>query len=474
MQPQDMSTNIFTAHTFFLHAWSRRITADSLVSPLQYLLSEPVVDLKRTQLRLLPHLALDLPRNCATSHLPSLAGHLCALASASVTTLPKSTLAFIRPLLSQVAAQGVLRTASALYDLPNLEKSAFNAGSAGAGGCALLLLALEAHACPPRPMPRVLVLASLLGAALGAGGAAVMARYRVLVNAIEAGTARLPWLINANNPRSKRIPRRARVASAVLDVLHFREEIGQAEITECGGPIHVDLESENDGDGDIRRNQAELDALLTTAPERKFEKRRTATIQATSFLLDPLANIAPAFAHTSYLLSSDPGIRLDAPPTRLQLLAAERGNTDAVRDDELFGEGELEGIVISTDEKSRDEREKRAQAMLMIWGEGIPNSTGDNPGTESVWKREYLGRPAGYTTKKGKKRVDLDKLATLLDSDDPLVVPGFEEFCSGGEDKEGGGGGRGGYIGGGGGEDVEGEWRPTSPGGFEVEWPGEW
>jgi transcription factor IIIB subunit 2 len=489
--------------SILLHAWSRRITADSLASPCQYLLSEPVVDLKRTQLRLLPHLALDLPRNCATSHLPSLAGHLCALASASVTTIPKGTLAFIRPLLSHVAVQGVLRTASALYDLPNLEKSAFNAGSAGAGGCALLLLALEAHACPPRPMPRVLVLASLLGAALGAGGAAVMARYRVLVNAIEAGTARLPWLANANNPRSKHIPRRARVASAVLDVLHFREEIGQAEIAECGGPIHVDLEAEDDGgdgEGDIRRNEAELDALLveveqkttentrimshgpgscvmartTTAPERKSEKRRTATIQATSFLLDPLANLAPAFAHTSYLLSSDAGIRLDAPPTRLQLLAAERGNTDAVRDDELFGEGELEGIVIGTDEKSRDEREKRAQAMWMIWGEGIPNSMGDDPGTESVWKRECHGRPASYTMKKGRERVDLDKLAALLDSDDPFVAPSFEEFCSGDEDNEGGEGGRGGCIGGGGGEDVEGEWRPTSPGGFEVEWHGEW
>jgi transcription factor IIIB subunit 2 len=463
------------------------------------------VELKRTQLRLLPHLTLDLPRNRATSHLPSLAAHLNALAFASVPTLPKDTLAFTRPLLTPIIIQDVLRTASGLYDLPDLERSAFNAGSAGAGGCALLLLALEAHARPPRPIPHVLVLASQLGAALGVRGAAVMARYRVLVNTIETGAARVPWLANANTPGSKHVARRSRVASAVLDVLQFREELGRAEIAEGGGPIQVDLE-EDDGcdgeEGDIGRNEAELDALLaeveqktnrnttivshgpqgscvmartTAAPERKFKKRRTATTQAACFLLDPLANIAPArpaLAHTSYLLSSDAGVRSDTPPTRLQLLAASRGDTDAVHDDELFGEGELEGIVIGTDEEAREEREKRAQAMWMIWGEDVTNSTREDLGTGSQGNREHPGRPGGYT-KKGMERVDMDKLAALLDSDDSFVALGVEEFCSGDEDKAGGECVWEGYIGGGGGEEVEGEWRPASPG-FEVEWPGEW
>ncbi|KAI9446726.1 hypothetical protein H4582DRAFT_1907892 [Lactarius indigo] len=473
---------------------------------IAYLLSEPVTELKRTQLRLLPHLALDLPRNRAISHLPSLAAHLSALASASVPIVSKDTLAFIRPLLAPVVVQDVLRTASALYDLPNLERSAFNAGSAGAGGCALLLLALEAHARPPRPMPRVLVLASRLGAALGARGAAVMARYRVLVNTIEACAARVPWLVSANTPGSKQIARRSRVASAVLDVLQFREEVGLAEIAEGGGPIHVDLEAEDDGgdgEGDTGSDEADLNALITeaeqkttrntrvfshgpqsscvvaktaAAPERKYKKRRTATTKAASFLLDPLANIAPespALAHTSYLLSSDAGIRSDLPPTRLQLLAAERGDTDAVRDDELFGEGELEGIVIGTDEKAHEEREKRAQAMRIIWGEDIINPTREVLGIESVEQRKHSGRPGGHT-KKGRERVDMDKLASLLESDGPFVALGVEDFCSGDEDKEEEEGRRGGHIGGGGGEEVEGEWRPASPGGLEVEWPGEW
>ena len=459
--------------------------------------------MKRTQLRLLPHLALDLPRNRATSHLHSLATHLSAIASASVTNLPKDTLAFVRPLLSHIVVQDVLRTASALYDLPNLERSTFNAGSAGAGGCALLLLALEAHARPPRPMPHVLVLASQLGAALGERSTAVMARYRVLVSRIEAGAARVPWLANANAPGSKHLARRSRVASAVLDVLQFREEVLQAEITERGGPIHIDLEAV-DGRVDVGRNETGLDALFsegeqktiknteimshgpgacviagtTAAPERKSKKRRTATLQAASFLLDPLTNIAPALpalAHTSYLLSSDTGVRSNVPPTRLQLLAAERGEIDAVHDDELFDEGELEGIVIGMDEKARGEREKRAQAMRMIWGEEVANSARDDSATESVWKEESRCpvRPNSYATKKGRERIDMGKLTTLLDSDDPFVALGVEEFCSGDEDKERGEGGRGNYIGSAGGEEVEGEWRPVSPG-FEVEWPSEW
>lgn len=473
---------------------------------IAYILSEPIVELKRTQLRLLPHLALALPRNRATSHLHTLAAHLNAIASASVTNLPKDTLAFVRPLLSHIAVQDVLRTASALYDLPNLERSTFNAGSAGAGGCALLLLALEAHARPPRPMPHALVLASQLGAALGERGTAVMARYRVLVNIVEAGAARVPWLANANSPGSKHIARRSRVASAVLDVLQFREGVLQAEIAEGGGPIHIDLEGVDDGDdeegGDVGRNETGLDALFseveqkatnntrimalgpgacvmartTVAPERKPKKRRTATFQAAGFLLDPLANIAPAstaLTHTSYLLSSDAGVRSDVPPTRLQLLAAERGETDAVRDDELFGEGELEEIMIGTDEKARGEREKRAQAMRIIWGEEVANSTRDDADTERG-KSRYPRRHESYKTKKGRERIDMGKLTALFDSDDQFVALGVEELCPGDEDKEGGEAGRGSYIEGAGGEEVEGEWRPVSPGGFEVEWPGEW
>lgn len=340
----------------------------------------------------------------------------------------------------------VLRTARALYDPPTLGSYASNGSSAGATACALLLLALEAHATPPRSAPHALVLAAQLGAALGARGANVMACYRMLVDIIEAGAARVPWLAGASASRSKRTSRRSWVAKAVLDVLQFRNELERAEIAERGGPISLDIEGETDGSGIEGRDQGEDEAALDTliakvelnmadstgagsrvpeithagGPVRKHKKSRTAISQATCFLLDPLAHLAPAhttLAHTTYLLSSDAATESAALPTRLQLLAVERGNAEAIHDDELFSEGELEGIVIGTDENTVEERGRRAQALQMIWREGDAEETrlGSDVETSRKDSRE-----------RGKGRIDMDKLAALLDSDDPFVALGIE------------------------------------------------
>ena len=414
----------------------------------QYLLSEPVVALKRTQLHLLPHLNLTLPRTHPCVHLPALASHVSALASASPTSLPKDTIAFLKPLvLSTAVLRDVMRTARALYNLTTLESCISNGTSTGATACALLLLALEAHAHPPRSAPQALVLGAQLGAALGARGAAVMARYRMLVNLIEADAARVPWLAGTSSTGSKRISKRSWVANAVLDVLQFHNELEQAEIAERGGPIGVDIEGEEEEGGIARGNQGEDEAALdaqiakaelemldsvesmsraptdthstgTTAdPVRRYKKPRTTTNQAACFLLDPLAHCAPAratLAHTTYLLSSDVATGSAVPPTRLQLLAVDRGNAEAIHDNELFSDGELEGIVIGTDEKTSEERGRRAQALQMMWGE--EEATRAGLGVETVQEGKIR-----------KERVDMNKLAALLDSDDPFVALGIEE-----------------------------------------------
>ena len=376
--------------------------------------------------------------------------HLTILASASPSPFPKDTLAFLRPLVSSSAVlQDVLRTARTLHDPPILESYTSNGLSAGATACALLLLALEAHASPPRSAPHTLVLAEQLGTALGARGAAVMARYRLLVDIIEAGAARVPWLTGSGATGSKRISKRSWVAKAVLDVLQFRDELQRVEIAERGGPISVDIEGENDGGGleAASQDEAALDTLIakveldmtdstgsvsrvpkathtaartTTGLVRKNKKPRTTTSQAASFLLDPLAHFAPArttLAHTAYLLSSDAATESTVQPTRLQLLAVERGNAEAVHDDELFSDGELEGIVISTDEQTVEERERRAQTLRIMWGKGDAESTRASSVVE-------IGGKGGR--KGGKDRMDMNKLNTLLDSDDPFAALGIE------------------------------------------------
>lgn len=475
MTPEEQPPPFFLLPCFhFSHSPAHRELLQptySLFFPPQYLLSEPVVTLKRTQLRLLAHLHLTLPRTHPCVYLPTLAQHLSDLASAPPTSLPNDTLAFLRPLvLSPIVLQDVLRTARALHDLPSPERTISNGVSAGATACALLLLALEAHARPPRSAPHVLVLAAQVGAALGAHGASVMACYRIFVDVIEAGAARVPWLASPNAPRGKRLSRRSGVAKVILDVLQFRNEHERAEIAERGGPISVNVEEEQDGSsieaGD--EDEAALDALIakvelkmtedtgtvsraftglhaqegsTAGRIRRYKKPRTTTSQAASFLLNPLAHSAPApmaLAHTTYLLSSDAVAESAVLPTRLQLLAVERGNAEAIHDDELFGDGELEGIVIGTDEQASEERGRRAQALQMMWGEEVAEAKADQKGRK----------------KEGKGRVDMNKLAALLDSDDPFATIGIEESSP---SEEGGLDDDGESVGGRCGEEVESE-----------------
>jgi len=279
-----------------------------------------------------------------------------------------------------------------------------------------------------------------------------MARYRMLMDVIEADAARVPWLAGASATGGKRVSRRSWVAKAVLDVLQFHDQLEHAEITQRGGPIGVEIEGDDDGDGVERGNQGEDEAALdaqiatvelkmsditgsmsrayrdmrsttgtTMGPVRRYKKLRTATTQAASFLLDPLAHCAPAratLAHTTYLLSSDTASEPAVLPTRLQLLSVERGNAEAIRDDELFSAGELEGIVIGTDEQAVEERERRAQVLQMMWGDEHAEATEEDLGVETVQAGKRNIRKA---------RVDMNKLATFLDSDDPFVALGIEE-----------------------------------------------
>jgi len=361
--------------------------------------------------------------------------------------------------LTPAVLHSVLRTARELHDLPALEGCISDGPSSSATACALLLLALEARARPPRSAPHVLVLAAQLGAAYGTRGAAVMTRYRLFVDIVEAGAARIPWLADASATGSKRVSRRSAVAKAVLDVLQFRDELERAEITERGGPISVNIEEEeDDGESDHGEDEAALDDLIakielkmndntravsrapkgvhtttgtTVGSMRRYKRPRTTTSQAACFLLDPLAHYAPAqtaLAHTSYLLSSDDATESAMLPTRLQLLAVERGNAEAIGDDELFSEGELEGIVIDADDEAGEELGRRAQTLWMMWGED-----GEATRVDRADMSEVADRKGGR--KRGKDRVDISKLTALLDSDDPSATLGMEELSpSEGED----------------------------------------
>ncbi|KAI0060789.1 hypothetical protein BV25DRAFT_1992596 [Artomyces pyxidatus] len=450
---------------------------------IAYLLSETPAALSRAQTRLLPQLGLSLPRALPTTHLPSLAAHLSTLSSATPTTLPLDTTAFISPLITTTALPDVLRTANGLYDLLAAPESnhPILALPLTPLAPALLLLALEAHAHPPRAVPHVLVLAALLGARLGLGGRVVMDRYRAIGQVVEDASVEVPWLVSGVETKKGRkgktvdakVARRVGIARATRDVVQFRQEILRTRVKE-GGPVQVVFEGEvsdgEDEDGADQSTSSTVSGKRKTTPAdeddrrvRKAKKSRTDVSRATSFLLDPLSAPVSSFAtpasglslaHTSHLLA--PEAVLSAQPTRLQLLCAERGGEESIDDDELFAEGEMEGMLVADDADWASDDEDRAAVMWALWGGDDAEDTKTEAKVPAMSKAD---REREKESRRGMGRVDAQRFAALLsdssydgyEDEKTEDEPRLEPCLVGGDDEE------------------VGEWRPVSPGG-----PGEW
>ncbi|KAG5728289.1 hypothetical protein E4T56_gene19204 [Termitomyces sp. T112] len=155
----------------------------------------------------------------------------------------------------------------------------------------------------------------------------------------------------------------------------------------------------------------------------------------------------------SYILTA-PSISIlhsRVPPTRLQLLIASRGGADAIKDEELFGEGELDGLI-----RPKEEAEEvwKRLVVLGILGEDDEEDGSDGNGDTKGGrrkKRDAEGKRRGGKEEgqPKKSRVDLDALARLLedkdeDKDDTGVYDttlfGLGMFSDKDEDEDGDGG----------------------------------
>ena len=303
-----------------------------------------------------------------------------------------------------------------------------------------------------------------------------MARYKMVYDLVEECIREVPWLeqFETKEGRSK-VAKRVIVARGIKDVVQFQEEIWRKKV-EAQGRLNVELE-EDDGDmsddGTLSTTTGSSSSRMkreSDEPSRYTRKRRKIKYRdlddASQFLLNPLNSTLPAVTHpshpsdlrsqtvpttslspssttpppvslTSYLLTASPNtLSLSRIPTRLQLLAAQReGGAEDIRDDELFAEGELDGFL-------RSEVEVEGLREMLGWVEGIaPSEELDitKKGLKSIMK------------KLGTKRVDMDVLAKVLQSDlgkdnDDMHLPDFDINNSAGL------------------EEIE-EWRPPSPGG---------
>ncbi|EIW60749.1 uncharacterized protein TRAVEDRAFT_57891 [Trametes versicolor FP-101664 SS1] len=441
------------------------------IRDIAYLLDESPNAVSRAFSAVVELLDLKLSTADPAVHLPMLQTHLVSLVditqgNTSSNPLPAQLIKTLSSLLSQLTS--VMRIANALSVL--LERTHMLAHlPTQPTACAILLLALEAEL--GSSLPHAGALAQSLGARVGAGKGVVMQRYKQIYDLVEEWIREVPWLDAHERKRAKgkagggrsKVAKRVVVARGLKDVVQFQEEIWRKRVESAGRPL-LELEVDEKDTGTDDWDGSQISSTASQAPSgsgsshdgtgpRKGKKAKThhpkSIVDASHFLLDPLstsalpspAPLGSALTRCASPRTAGPGspdllthlLTADASslshvfraaPSRLQLLAADRGGADesCIADDELFGEDELEGFM-------RAPEEVEAVRIAMGWDED-----GDADGGEGSAKETKRGKKrrrddvnegdeAGQvsTTGKGKeravgsKRINMDALARLLD-----------------------------------------------------------
>lgn len=411
--------------------------SDSL-RDIAFFLDESPVSLARTFQSVVSLLDFSLGSTDPAVHLPILHTHLQSaihpetLSPSTTSKLPKSLVS----VLTQLSLQAAVRTATSLSQIishhsPRLDLTSLPTPPTA---CALLMLGLEAEA--RAPLPHLKELTRTLATRFALAPGVVSSRYKILYDLIEEWIRHVPWLDQfvykgkgrGTSARSK-VPKRGIVAKGIKDVIQFHQEIWLSRM-QSQQKVNLDLELDpgdfaNDDDeaqGDDEsvsaptiasssRNVVESVIAAPTGKRRKIDKKGNALEADYRRLLDSLssggldaATFNANVSLLSHLLTCSPEELSRAggtPPTRLQLLVASRGGStaDHIADEELFADGELEGLL-------RNEREREALSPLfqLNWSEEIAKEEA------AVGHR----KPVTTETQRGTKRIDLDALARLL------------------------------------------------------------
>ncbi|VDB99956.1 unnamed protein product [Peniophora sp. CBMAI 1063] len=410
-------------------------------------------------------------------------------------SLSAETSAFVRPLLPS-AHRAILKTAHALYEdvmCPCATPDEIERAPAVAAA-ALVILALEGHA--GKPAPHVLKLAGVLGSRPGVNvlGPAVMERYRRVLDAFETRAKSVPF-IDVHTPKAgrqrggaKTDARRAQLARSVRDALAFfaserARGVAQAE-TEIVFPSWENGEDDEKSDRDAssgkmnsKRATPDSDTYYDGPRKRSRQGPRTTHGRARAFLLDPSVNAeAPCLSASTYLLAPHAHPEKHQ-PTRLQQLSAMRGGGDAVEDDELFADGELEGLIMQDDEAEVGDRRRVLNTLVPVAEKKSVELVEKHLTAEERAKRRGLGRMNVEALRRvlgenGMSTEDSDSLNGL----ELLRWSEDDDWADGdGSDGDAKEYATHGMSGAAGVEEVLGDWRPPSPGvGGTFGWDGDW
>ncbi|KAI0831770.1 hypothetical protein BC628DRAFT_1349723 [Trametes gibbosa] len=462
------------------------------IRDIAYLLDEPPVAVSRAFSAVVELLSLKLSTADPAVHLPTLQTHLVCMVDGTSRTgdtnpLPAQLMKTLLSLIPHLAS--VMRTANALSNL--LERThAFAHLPTPPTACALFMLSLEAE--HGSSLPHAGTFAQTLGTRVGAGKGVVMQRYKQIYDLVEDWIREVPWLDaherksakgRAGEGRSK-VAKRVVVARGLKDVVQFQEEIWRKRVETAGRPLlELDIDAEakdpdaDNWDGSQASSKASQTpsgssgASSTDSRAHKRAKTRHArsVVDASHFLLNPLSTSAvpspaplgpapPRGENSSnatdapdlltHLLTADASAlshAFRAAPSRLQLLAADRGGADEthIADEELFGEDELEGLM-------RSPAEVEAVRIALGWDHDEEDGSAAGAGGEEAAvkgkrrgtkrkREEEEGDGKGKVKAAGSKRIDMDALARLLGPEAELDVERLEEADYGGTAVDGDG-----------------------------------
>ncbi|KAF9036665.1 hypothetical protein BJ165DRAFT_1417029 [Panaeolus papilionaceus] len=305
---------------------------------------------------------------------------------------------------------------------------------------AVYILALEAE--NRVPYNQLGTLAQFLASRCESAKSVVMSRYKALQDEFAIWIEKVPWLdkYNSKNGRAK-VSKRAIVSRGLKEVINFQDELWQT-ITRPKLNLELTGDEENEDD-----NPSQF-----LNPERPTKRRKLSRslVDANTFLLNPLGSsftsdtisssqskresTAKSFANNrlslgTYILTTN-SLSNNHAPTRLQLLALDRGGTseEHIPDDDLFSPGEFEMLL-------RSDAEQQQLQQILGWDQEDALPDEDNNKTSTNSKKRSAKRVSKSTgaiedqpPPQKKSRVDMEALAQFLAGDRDDAVEGDEHW----------------------------------------------
>lgn len=375
------------------------------VRDIAYLLDETPVALARIFSSVINLLGLKLVSVDPSWHLPVLQRYLLELKSELPLCLPRNVI----KALSSIHLPSALRTAMLLSDL--VSRAHLVTGlPALPTACAIYILALEGELSSS--LPQCGDLANRLGRRFGASKDVIMRRYKLIYEHIKSLISEVPWLGKTDvslttSGRTTKFSKRVEVAIFLKDVIQFQEGKWKTKL-ESLSSLSGDNESKDSSEINLNTkvsHKGDDETTLKHSPRPRKRRKYSQIDSASQFLLRPLQPPGETSQDfTSHLLTSDTLFSTGV-PTRLQLLASKK-HVDEITDEELFAEGELEGLMCST-----EETDAIAQACDWAREEEDNDKIHDHAGTSKRAKLKSVASPG---------RINLDTLNNFLGHQDTL------------------------------------------------------